>query len=701
MISIHNSPEFVVHQTLHGYSDGHRLVASSCKLPRDAESLMLILSDLSGPGGGDLFDPYLTGYPLESAGRYALACTWPAPEMKRPGCVWTHTLLLGEELLARMNNPEEFLELFIRPNGPSGFSDYLGGIKVSELFGSREHRAKPLDDWTAWLGRHLLRTVYGSAAPFAVLTVPRYGAAAMPLLSTWRLQWPSLRARFTFCGGARAMRTIEGEPMGLQAALERDVRRLDRGPVPPAVVLDEFTEGERADEWVDVAAGAWSACDSQNLVGFFNRLGKDLPGDPTLFRPAVTVYAILGRSPDAEAVARELVSYVASEFPNVEAGVRFKQAFLGPGSSTQLPELAVLRAFAETEQFGAFEPEALKIRTRSAALWEVREAAWRLVSRLLARMNTPMSETILGGLIDGMPPDILTVALDTGGEVLAGLVRRSPGIAARALYWSAPRQRQTRAARALEAAAKEVNGLLPAIVTAALDAGADPIDPSLVDVFGDRSVPVTLEWLDGDAERLSRLSVGWQASLRHKPSQMLAWVCSRESVREETARFILSIIDPATVVPGRDLAAALTRFLPGIEAAGMERAATIGCGALKAALGWASPEGAELAASCLDVVYRAALNSRLPDEAWWKVSSELPRGYWWEDWDRCERMRKAVAERLASGRWPAPALIALTGDEVLFDALVAELRESYPGRKVLQEALSVATGRRREVIISD
>ena len=172
MISIHESSKFVIQQTLHGYSDGHRLLAASCRVPRDAESLMLILSDLSGPGGGDQFDPYLTGYPLESTGRYALAYTWPAPEMGRPGCVWTHTLLLGEELLADMNNPEEFLKLFRRPTAPSSFGDYLVGMRVPELFGSRERLTAPLDDWTAWLGPHLLRALYGSAAPLHGLDGP-------------------------------------------------------------------------------------------------------------------------------------------------------------------------------------------------------------------------------------------------------------------------------------------------------------------------------------------------------------------------------------------------------------------------------------------------------------------------------------------------------------------------------------------------
>src|SRR5262249_20199721 len=160
------------------------------RLPRDAESLMLILSDLSGPSGGDRFDPYLTGYPLESAGRYALACTWPAPEMGRPGCVWTHTLLLGKELLAEMNSPEEFLKLFSRPTSTSGFDNYLDAICVPESFGAKERRTDIMDDWTMWLGPHLLRAIYGSGAPFTILSVPRYAAAEMSLLSIWRLRWP-------------------------------------------------------------------------------------------------------------------------------------------------------------------------------------------------------------------------------------------------------------------------------------------------------------------------------------------------------------------------------------------------------------------------------------------------------------------------------------------------------------------------------
>src|SRR5207249_781669 len=40
------------------------------------------------------FAPYLTGFPLDGTNFYALARTWHATEVPRPGCVWTHTLLI-------------------------------------------------------------------------------------------------------------------------------------------------------------------------------------------------------------------------------------------------------------------------------------------------------------------------------------------------------------------------------------------------------------------------------------------------------------------------------------------------------------------------------------------------------------------------------------------------------------------------------
>jgi hypothetical protein len=111
--------ELMLHQALHGYSEGHRLIESSIPIPDDLKRLMQRMSDLSGTSVVSGFQDYLTGYPLQSLGAYALAKTWYAAEMSRPGCVWTHTLIIPETVMAKIASLAALRTLFRRPNAQS------------------------------------------------------------------------------------------------------------------------------------------------------------------------------------------------------------------------------------------------------------------------------------------------------------------------------------------------------------------------------------------------------------------------------------------------------------------------------------------------------------------------------------------------------------------------------------------------------
>ena len=111
-------------QTLHGYADGHQLLASSLDLSKDQQSSLLIMSDLSGPAFRNGYESYLTGYPLPGAGMYCVARTWFAPEMSRPGCVWTHTLIIRDEDVARIMDFRALNNIFRRPSEENRVSSY-------------------------------------------------------------------------------------------------------------------------------------------------------------------------------------------------------------------------------------------------------------------------------------------------------------------------------------------------------------------------------------------------------------------------------------------------------------------------------------------------------------------------------------------------------------------------------------------------
>ena len=104
-----------LHQLLHGYAEGHRLLEGSFTLQDDLTRLMLRMSDLSGSSMVTGFEDYITGYPLASINAYALAKTWYAPEMPRPGCVWTHTLVIPSQVLTEIPSLRILLALFKRP----------------------------------------------------------------------------------------------------------------------------------------------------------------------------------------------------------------------------------------------------------------------------------------------------------------------------------------------------------------------------------------------------------------------------------------------------------------------------------------------------------------------------------------------------------------------------------------------------------
>lgn len=86
----------IIYQSLHGYHHGHDKLASSINLPLEDENLMRVMSDWTGFTGIASDDmSYITCYGLPKTGFYVIAKTWYADEMPRPGCVWTHSLILN------------------------------------------------------------------------------------------------------------------------------------------------------------------------------------------------------------------------------------------------------------------------------------------------------------------------------------------------------------------------------------------------------------------------------------------------------------------------------------------------------------------------------------------------------------------------------------------------------------------------------
>lgn len=118
----------VIYQALHGYEQGHNKLASSINLTLKNDNLMRVMSDWTGFVGLTKEDSsYITCYPLPDGDYYVIAKTWYAEEMPRPGCVWTHSLILD---LSKVDDTLDFriLQRYFKRPKQSNYQDYFKTI---------------------------------------------------------------------------------------------------------------------------------------------------------------------------------------------------------------------------------------------------------------------------------------------------------------------------------------------------------------------------------------------------------------------------------------------------------------------------------------------------------------------------------------------------------------------------------------------
>lgn len=315
--------EPVIHQALHGYDHGHRLLAASRVIPEEDLRLIDRLSDASGPRAVAGNDGYLTGYPLPSGEAYALARTWYVKDAPRPNVVLTRTLLLP--LIALNFTTLSGLTALLVP--PSADGDYAvtltlpaGTDKACPVAGHVE-----LDPLLAGLYQSVTAPP-SSEVWFTDSLVERRNEVC---LAVWDQQWPRLRGAFAFCAGAVESRQLTDRPFDLLGTPAGT-----RG-LPPVPSVDTLAPGV-------VTALAADLRSPGMLRDFLRLVGAD-SSRRRVMPLLVETFLLVNANPlDPAAVLRHLTRRA----PRPTSMRRLKRTLLAPknGLLQPAPPLAVLHA---------------------------------------------------------------------------------------------------------------------------------------------------------------------------------------------------------------------------------------------------------------------------------------------------------------------------------------------------------------------
>lgn len=644
----------LVHQTLHGYNDGHRLISGSLPLDGADARIMLVMSDLSGSGVKPSPDGYLTGYPLEKSGKYVLARTWSAPEMPRPGCVWTHSLIIENADLARMTSARALLDAFSRPTGPTTRSLY--GLQIS--ISSKPGPDAPLRTERA---RSLLQALYlfPSRPVVAEVNVPLEDERLVTAI--WMQQWPRLRRTFGFCTLTGMDRSGKGVALDLQLARERERQLLSK--FPDAVVADDsgFADGLQPllFDLVDPAGST--------LREFLKRTGGDVDGGRRAMLPLCELYtSLLASHPPDLSSAVDALAALDSNGRRQARSVRTLVARQALKVADQIDD-AVFEFLLDTLEQASDSAERVDLGDQLGfALW--RRSPRRLHSALLA-----------GGLlgnaaaraVEEMQPDQIVAGLQANGDIAADIAERRPDLLVQSGFWKIQEvddvlaerisERDTgRAALALLAAGR----VGPA---ATLIGRADPAE-----------LVRALESDDADPDAAS----AWLITLCRDRNRTAAALASGAIAHLSMVVAIAHLSQPDDVpnAYGEDPWLIALRGASGTLKRSDED--FLAAFLLARALGWQSRSQAKLLQYSYTRVYKAFEEKRFSSDGEKLAKSRL-RWSSWFDWDSCSRLRDTVTGRFVDHDLDPEIFGHLTDDGPLAISLIDEAARTGRGRKYL------------------
>lgn len=650
----------LVHQTLHGYDDGHRLIAGSLPLEGADARIMLVMSDLSGPGVKPSPEGYLTGYPLEKSGKYVLARTWLAPEMPRPGCVWTHSLIIENADLARMTSAQAFLDVFLRPAMPNTRSFYGLPIPIS----SKPEPDAPLQITRA---RSLLQALYSFPTRPVVAEVDVPLEDERLVTEIWMQQWPRLRRTFGFCTLSGIDRSGKGVSLDLQLAREGERQLLSN--FPDAVVADGIGFADALQPLLlDLVYRTGST-----LREFLKRTGGDVDGGRRAMLPLCKLHTnLLERNPPDLSSAVAALAALDGDGRRQARSVRMLVARHALKVADQVDD-AVFEFLLDTiEQANDATGRIVPNSKLGFALW--RRSPRRFHSALLT-----------GGLLGNaascavqeMQPEQIIAGLQANGDIAADIADRRPDLLMQSGFW---RIQEVDDSLAERIPARDAGSAAFALLAAGRVGPAAVIigrvDPAeLVRALQSEDVDPNVAW-------------AWLTAFCRDRNRIAAALASGAIAHRWIVIAIARLTQPDEVpnTYGEDPWLIALRAASGTLKQSDED--FLAAFLLARALGWESRSQAELLRYSYSRVYKAFEERRFSNEVEKLATWRLKPGGWF-DWDNCSRLRETVAGRFVDYDLDPETFGRLTDDGQLAISLIDEAAHTSRGRRYLYRVRNV------------
>ena len=624
-------PPIIIDQAIFGYRDGHNILAASVELAPRVRQFLATATDGSGPEKSEGFKDGYTGLPVPDTDFYALFCTWPAPEMTRPGCVWSHVLLINLADLARIPDLGALRHLFARPKEPNELDSYRKRLDL--LTPRRKRRLKNESDLDRAMV--LASALYGQPEPGVVLLDASADDWKDLVFDLWSQQWPRLRRSFAFSTASLGDRRTLGVPFDLQIAPSSSQRLWRRDPSSTLIVSAEDSAAERPAAWMGTVARDLVEGSDGALRRFLHKYGSEVDSPRKAFSKLVECFLALDAEADHDPVER--LACVAQAFPKPEESVTLKRDVAVSLTSRQSDcsiALASTYFLLKSPNASAFDRVEVDFRPNAPVFWDKKRA--EVLALLGSLSDGSRAQGFIGAISEALHPADIPILWYEQPQSLSRVVANNPSLATDPAAWAMPEAGQHALWESITSSNRDPE-VWSRICAAMLLTRCSFGQEKTIALAGSSLGKGLLAWLMHDA--MSLPGPEWRAALREPLSAMLEQGGVPPALLA-LASWALHSRD-ATAIAGtrsdvQKLATGATNGLP----MPLRLHALFWMTAL--GLQTSGKEGLNLLSAAFFPVYEAVARSNYSGEAWEMLSPALPESMLGLDWDRCRRMRRAL-----------------------------------------------------------
>tara|TARA_R110002073_G_scaffold61637_6_gene155015 strand:- start:543 stop:2651 length:2109 start_codon:yes stop_codon:yes gene_type:complete len=677
--------------SLHGYRNGHRLLAASIDLPRDAQRIVASQSDYSGRTPLSDEDSYLCGYPLHYDGLYAIARTWHATELSRPGCVWTHTIFLSERDLGAIDILSLAFWLHRRPAKiiPDEFfeekliAEPCEGEKASVLSEAE------LDAFS----RLVFYLFSDETLPLLSLKEDFVSAEAASLMCML-FQSPALRSTFTFCTHSISPRKVHDQSFDLQFVPSKSMRAVSRAMEVKHFVGDTFPNGpiEKLPplfkSWLMKRGVTQTAHEVQKVSikcpparCLFETIAEFALHDQHDARSLVNAFAGVsnsrGTSPNAaKCIIEELLRFEATSPFGVARNLLCSEVC----SSKNAHLFNDVAQHAETfaAEFAAKDPK----------------SAVDLLSSVFRSGSTRVGVAITRGIVHSLDSNSVAAIVESVADDLPVLVSIAPELVSYKEVWRGSRRQQYEILDALEHSQEDREYVALLAARGILESHSHELARPLVRVLGEQVLSAVLSWFDSSNYQTHMpFPRKWIYELRDGHSWLIQWIENRNSIlRIPTIGVLSDVLSPMS----HDLQSIGCSYWSdcwiqrhdGVADETLDRVANF---FLAIALRGQGEDCSLLASQTFERVHQVIMDRELGYEEWTWISSELPSlGVAW-NWDRANRLRIGFLERFVSGNWNMQNFADSVSDDNIWSLLIDSLSHVIGGADFASKLMKKAS----------